>query len=57
MAVFWVLPMTPLEISPLVSLVANGDHRTLDVVRQPAVPLAAAKVSSLQEIKSYEDRI
>ena len=39
---FGILPMVPLEILPMVPLVANGtisNQRTLNVSRQPMVPL------------------
>ena len=42
MRAFGILPMVPLEILPMVLLVANGtigNQRTLNVSRQPMVPL------------------
>ena len=39
---FGILPMVPLEILPMVPLVANGtfgNQRTLNISRQPMVPL------------------
>ena len=42
MRAFGILPMVPLEILPMVPFVANvtiGNQRTLNVSRQPMVPL------------------
>ena len=41
---FGILPMVPLEILPMTPMVANGtigNQRTLNVSRQPMVPLVA----------------
>ena len=42
MRAFGILPMVPFEILPMVPLVANGtigNQRTLNVSRQPMVPM------------------